>query len=156
MMRMPSLAATPHAGRPKTPDPAPIVWEQAHFAPPVLGRQVCVHCGRRMGDTAGGFGSISGQPVCHPNSPDRPDCYHLATIYALTHPLRDCSRCAAPAHQAAFPPAISRALAEIAAVMNLTPANRALIAQIPDNAQTEQDLPAHLRFLLEVARDARK
>jgi hypothetical protein len=40
--------------------------------------------------------------------------------------------------------------------MNLTPANRALLtAQIPDNAQTEQDLPEHLRRLLEIARDAR-
>lgn len=41
----------------------------------------CVHCGRICGDGAGGYGTVEGQPVCHPNAPDRPDCYRLVTVY---------------------------------------------------------------------------
>ncbi|ROO82618.1 hypothetical protein EDD29_0099 [Actinocorallia herbida] len=40
----------------------------------------CAHCGRQCGDPAGGWGRLGqGQPVCHPNSPDRPDCFVLVT-----------------------------------------------------------------------------
>jgi hypothetical protein len=46
-------------------------------------------------------------------------------------------------------PEISRALAEIASGLELTPAVRQdLLAQVPSTAQTEADLPEHLRFLL--------
>jgi hypothetical protein len=55
--------------------------------------RTCVHCGRRCGDTAGGFGQVDGQPVCHPSEPGRPDCYHLTTAARDQHPLRDCGRC---------------------------------------------------------------
>ena len=47
--------------------------------------RLCDHCGREMGDFAGGFGSVSHDGrtyhLCHPNMPDRPDCYHLVTVY---------------------------------------------------------------------------
>ncbi|ASN69246.1 hypothetical protein 7S3_68 [uncultured Caudovirales phage] len=47
--------------------------------------QPCDHCGRTMGDFAGGYGGMykDGQHynLCHPNGPDRPDCYHLVTVY---------------------------------------------------------------------------
>jgi hypothetical protein len=51
----------------------------------------CVHCGRIMGDYEGGFGEFNQQPLCHPNVIDRPDCYHLVTVYH--HQLVDCDRC---------------------------------------------------------------
>jgi ribosomal protein S27E len=71
------------------------MWAQSSTTAPAT--QTCVHCGRTMGDTAGGYATISGEPVCHPNGTSRPDCYHLATVYALTHPLYDCPRCTQPA-----------------------------------------------------------
>lgn len=40
----------------------------------------CAHCHRRMGDYAGGWASINGEPVCHPNVDTRPDCYKLCTL----------------------------------------------------------------------------
>lgn len=40
----------------------------------------CQHCGRVMGDYEGGWGSINGEPLCHPNMDDRPDCYTLVTL----------------------------------------------------------------------------
>lgn len=43
--------------------------------------KVCAHCGRICGDHAGGYASVDGQFVCHPNFSDRPDCYHLITVY---------------------------------------------------------------------------
>lgn len=42
---------------------------------------LCAHCGRVCGDRIGGHASVEGQPVCHPNFSDRPDCYHLVTVY---------------------------------------------------------------------------
>jgi hypothetical protein len=50
----------------------------------------CSHCGRPCGDMAGGWGSINGEPLCHPNEENRPDCYRLVTVYH--HPLshQDC------------------------------------------------------------------
>lgn len=49
----------------------------------------------------------------------------------------------------AMTPEISRALAELASGLNLTPAIRQdLIKQVPDNAKTEADLPDNLRFIL--------
>lgn len=44
--------------------------------------QICAHCGRVCGDAMGGLASVEdGQYVCHPNFSDRPDCYHLVTVY---------------------------------------------------------------------------
>jgi hypothetical protein len=51
----------------------------------------CVHCGRVCGDYAGGLASVERLPVCHPNDNNRPDCYHLITVY--NHQLRDCRAC---------------------------------------------------------------
>jgi hypothetical protein len=42
--------------------------------------ELCRHCGRIMGDYGGGWATINGEPVCHPNSEDRPDCYRLCTV----------------------------------------------------------------------------
>lgn len=42
----------------------------------------CGHCGRPCGDLAGGYAVVPGNVrVCHPNEPDRPDCYRLITVY---------------------------------------------------------------------------
>lgn len=50
-------------------------------------------CGRTMGDFAGGASSVSGSRygdgkttyrLCHPNDPQRPDCYRLVTVYGET------------------------------------------------------------------------
>lgn len=57
----------------------------------VLRPDVCVHCGRKMGDHEGGSGGVNGLPLCHPNVDGRPDCYHLVTVYH--HPVADCARC---------------------------------------------------------------
>lgn len=46
---------------------------------------LCGHCGRPCGNLRGGFAIVySGDTlirVCHPNEPNRPDCYHLITVY---------------------------------------------------------------------------
>lgn len=55
--------------------------------------RTCVHCARTMGDMAGGYGSVNGNPLCHPNAPGRPDCYHLATTQPDRHPLWFCPLC---------------------------------------------------------------
>lgn len=53
----------------------------------------CVHCGRSCDDPAGGWSGVAaGSRLCHPNGPDRPDCYHMVTVYH--HELVDCLRCA--------------------------------------------------------------
>lgn len=57
-----------------------------------LGKDSCVHCGRGCNNWHGGFASIGSLPVCHPNAPGRPDCYHMVTVYG--HPTTDCTRCA--------------------------------------------------------------
>lgn len=45
--------------------------------------KTCDHCGRTMGDFAGGFGRMTRDGIhynlCHPNDPRRTDCYHLVT-----------------------------------------------------------------------------
>ena len=41
---------------------------------------MCAHCHRMMGDYTGGWGTINGEPVCHPNVDTRPDCYRLCTL----------------------------------------------------------------------------
>lgn len=46
----------------------------------------CDHCGRTAGDYAGGsaaasLGDGTEYRFCHPNEPDRPDCYHLVTVH---------------------------------------------------------------------------
>lgn len=45
----------------------------------------CAHCGRPIGDYAGGIATVYHNHVsvrvCHPNAPDRPDCYKLITVY---------------------------------------------------------------------------
>lgn len=57
----------------------------------------CAHCGR-TDDGRGGFELFARQgeyKLCHPNpdpaDPDRPDCYHLATVYG--HPVTGCPIC---------------------------------------------------------------
>jgi len=58
----------------------------------VLRPDQCVHCGRTMGDYEGGFGrSVENLPLCHPNVDNRPDCFHMVTVY--THPVAGCLRC---------------------------------------------------------------
>lgn len=52
-----------------------------HREGPPTTTKTCAHCGRNCGDHAGGMASVDGQPVCHPNFSDRPDCYHLVTVY---------------------------------------------------------------------------
>lgn len=45
--------------------------------------RTCDHCGRTMGDFAGGSGGLTRDGehynLCHPNEPGRPDCYRLVT-----------------------------------------------------------------------------
>ena len=46
----------------------------------------CAHCGQVCGDYAGGWSSVtrpdgSMAPLCHPNDPERPDCYRRVTVY---------------------------------------------------------------------------
>lgn len=50
----------------------------------------CTHCGRTCGDEEGGWGSLNGEALCHPNVAGRPDCYRLVTVFH--HPLghEDC------------------------------------------------------------------
>jgi hypothetical protein len=57
----------------------------------VLRPNECVHCGRTMGDYEGGYGGSGDFSLCHPNVDNRPDCYHMVTVYH--HPLTDCARC---------------------------------------------------------------
>ena len=52
---------------------------------------LCVHCGRKCGDMAGGSGEVQRTKLCHPNEPGRPDCYHMVTVYH--HELYGCRRC---------------------------------------------------------------
>lgn len=51
----------------------------------------CGHCGRIMGDQAGGWASYNGVPVCHPNEEGRPDCYVNVSLYH--HEVEDCPQC---------------------------------------------------------------
>jgi hypothetical protein len=65
----------------------------------VVGRpSTCVHFGRTCDNIADGYASIDGQPVCHPNFSDRPDCYHLITVY---HEVLGSRRVLPPADPAA-------------------------------------------------------
>jgi hypothetical protein len=41
----------------------------------------CAHCGRVTRTPHGGWASVAGVPVCHPNVPDRPDCYRQVTVH---------------------------------------------------------------------------
>jgi hypothetical protein len=50
----------------------------------------CAHCGRPCGDAEGGWGSINGEPLCHPNVKGRPDCYTLVTVYHHELEHEDC------------------------------------------------------------------
>lgn len=56
---------------------------------------MCAHCGRVCGDADGGYASVGEFTVCHPNAADRPDCYHLVTVYrqpvGLLLPAGGCS-----------------------------------------------------------------
>ena len=52
---------------------------------------LCVHCGRVTNNEEAGYGSVEGQPLCHPNVTGRPDCYHLVTVYK--HVLANCPIC---------------------------------------------------------------
>lgn len=53
----------------------------------------CAHCGRVMGDAAGGSGRVGDHRLCHPNEPGRPDCYVLVTQFG--HDPSDCGPCRA-------------------------------------------------------------
>jgi hypothetical protein len=50
----------------------------------------CAHCGRPCGDAESGWGSLNGEPLCHPNVPGRPDCYVLVTLYHHELDHKDC------------------------------------------------------------------
>lgn len=43
----------------------------------------CAHCGAPDvgADLPGGWGQVDGQPLCHPDSDDRLDCYHYVTVH---------------------------------------------------------------------------
>ena len=48
---------------------------------------LCAHCGRVMNNFAGGYSrGYHGEPLCHPNAPNRPDCYRLVTVYGHKTP----------------------------------------------------------------------
>lgn len=40
-------------------------------------RELCARCGQ----VAHGRASINGTSYCHPSNPDRPDCYHIVTVF---------------------------------------------------------------------------
>lgn len=75
-------------------DILPERWDQLTDFPPNANPMLCAHCGRVMGDYAGGSATAKGERVCHPNDPDRPQCYDLVTRF--WHPLR-CRQCWAAA-----------------------------------------------------------
>jgi hypothetical protein len=53
----------------------------------------CAHCERRMNNLAGGFSKgYHNEPLCHPNVPNRPDCYKLVTLYKHPTPC-DRTKC---------------------------------------------------------------
>lgn len=58
--------------------------------------QTCEHCGRLCGDHEGGFASLNGFPVCHPNTTDRPDCYTLVTLHHHDMPCLECGQLPLP------------------------------------------------------------
>jgi len=42
----------------------------------------CAHCARPTGNFAAGFARADkGQPLCHPNAKNRPNCYKLVTLH---------------------------------------------------------------------------
>lgn len=48
---------------------------------------ICQHCGRKMNDFKGGYSrGPNNELLCHPNEPNRPDCYRLVTIYNHASP----------------------------------------------------------------------
>ena len=69
-------------------------WKNCPVTPKFRSRRmpqpVCSHCARPCGDAEGGWGSLNGEPLCHPSVKGRPDCYTLVTLYH--HPLdhQDC------------------------------------------------------------------
>lgn len=74
-----------------------LAWEEVQATPPrwavetppVNPDKFCAHCGRICGDFKGGFASYNGEPLCHPNEADRPDCYKLVQA---GHPM-PCLNC---------------------------------------------------------------
>jgi hypothetical protein len=49
----------------------------------------CAHCDRTMNNFAGGYSrSLQGKPLCHPNGPNRPNCYKLVTLYGHSLPCK--------------------------------------------------------------------
>lgn len=59
--------------------------------------ETCAHCGRQTQDYAGGWArNGEGQALCHPNDPDRPDCYHLVTNSTYGHTVVPCVQCGPP------------------------------------------------------------
>lgn len=52
----------------------------------------CGHCGREdVGTAAAGYAAVGDVLLCHPNVPERPDCYKLVTLYH--HPAVKCGPC---------------------------------------------------------------
>jgi hypothetical protein len=54
----------------------------------------CGHCGRVMGDYAGGYAAVGDTKLCHPNEPGRPDCYRLVTAHGHKLNCKPCARAA--------------------------------------------------------------
>lgn len=53
----------------------------------------CAHCARRIGNFASGSSrGHNNEPLCHPNGPNRPDCYKLVTLYKHSTPC-DRTKC---------------------------------------------------------------
>lgn len=68
-------------------DRVPYPCDARQLALLVLGRQLCAHCGQECGGREAGIGSVpdgkgGSVPVCHPDDPQRPDCYRRITVYA--------------------------------------------------------------------------
>lgn len=57
----------------------------------LIPKDTCAHCGRKCNSYEGGYASVGYSPVCHPNVAERPDCYHMITVYH--HELNNCPRC---------------------------------------------------------------
>jgi hypothetical protein len=51
----------------------------------------CIHCSRPCDTYDAGHATIDEFPVCRPNAPGRPDCYHMITVYH--HRVVGCGRC---------------------------------------------------------------
>lgn len=46
----------------------------------MMGDTICARCG----NPAEGFAYVGNDRFCHPDDPEKPDCYHLVTVYKDT------------------------------------------------------------------------